>query len=639
MFDIETERLEDPQKIHCLSVFDMKTGTVQGYTDDSPDYPPISEGLVRLSTASMLIGHNAMRFDLRVLKSLRGWSPTPTTVIRDTLLCSRVIIPDIDQDDHKLDNFPGKLIGSHSLQAWGVRLGVLKGKHGQTPDAFDKWTKELQDYCNQDVVVTGKLWSHLRSKNPSHKCISLEHEFAEIIYDMIDFGFAFDEKAAVALYERLVKRREELKEVLQKTFPPVIEEMKTRAYWTGSNGQHTTKSKAGKDAKPGPFKTKEHPFNPGSRVQVAERLKALGWTPSAFTETGQPKIDDDILAALPYEETKPLAEFYLVSKRISQLAEGDSAWLKKVKRGRIHGDVITNGAGTGRCTHSNPNVAQVPRVGTPYGVDCRTLFGPSPSRVQVGADASGLELRGLAHYLCFFGGSEYVEAVCGPDIHTVNQSAFGLPPGKAYRPPAKNGIYALVYGAQDEKLGSTLGPLEDSHERQAQSVQLTQHERMRLGKKGPLSKERVANHKRGKYARAKVSENIPGFGSLVNRVQGRVGRGSHLGTLSGIDGRVLRCRGQHSALNTLIQSWGAVVVKQATVLWKKKLESLGLKWREDFMLLAHIHDEIQAECKPEHAKTVGQAFVDALKETAEMFNLRCPLSGEYKVGANWAETH
>ena len=45
----------------------------------------------------------------------------------------------------------------------------------------------------------------------------------------------------------------------------------------------------------------------------------------------------------------------------------------------------------------------------------------------VGCDASGLELRMLAHYMAAFDGGDYGDQVVNGDIHTINQQAAGLP--------------------------------------------------------------------------------------------------------------------------------------------------------------------------------------------------------------------
>jgi len=97
-------------------------------------------------------------------------------------------------------------------------------------------------------------------------------------------------------------------------------------------------------------------------------------------------------------------------------------------------------------------MAQVPRVGAPWGEECRSLFIATEGYVLVGVDASGLELRCLAHYTYPFDGGRYTEAILNGDVHTTNQEAAGLPD----RDKAKTFIYALIYGAGEAKLGSII---------------------------------------------------------------------------------------------------------------------------------------------------------------------------------------
>ena len=347
----------------------------------------------------------------------------------------------------KSNRFPAKLCGSHSLEAWGHRLGALKGEYGKQDNAWEAWTPAMQRYCEQDVEALYALWKHILSRNYSLRALALEHEFQKVIFQQEQAGAPFDEGAAVGLYGDLAARREELNAVLQEAFPPVRHEEtfipkvnnKTRGYVKGV-----------------PV-VREHfeIFNPNSREQIARRLREqFGWQPGAFTDTGQPQVDEDVLKGLPYPPCKPLVEYLELAKIIGMLAEGTNGWLKLVRKGRIHGRVITNGAVTGRCTHSKPNLAQIPAHGT-YGKDCRALFAAPQGTVMVGADASGLELRMLAHYMARYDHGAYGRIILEGDIHTENQKAAGL----ETRDNAKIFIYAFMYGAGDAKLGSIVAPL------------------------------------------------------------------------------------------------------------------------------------------------------------------------------------
>lgn len=613
IFDLETNGLEDSTLIHSIVTLDPHTGKRWSYHDHQKEDKTdgtIEDGLDVLASADLLIGHNAQVFDIPILRKLAPewrWEGK----IRDTLRYSRLIFTHLYEEDmarsRKDSRFPTRLIGSHSLEAWGYRLGVLKDSFGRTAD-WSVWSPQMQRYCEQDVAVTLALWKMLNGLGYSERAIELEHDFQGVIAEMERTGVCFNVEKAGTLYSTLAAKRDEIRQELEQIFEPNIIKLKT--------------------------KTKTTPFNPASRQQIADRLMKLGWKPAKKTPTGVPQVDEDTLEHLPYPEAKKLAEFFLLQKRIGQVAEGNQAWMKLVtKEGRIHGSVNTNGAVTGRCTHSSPNLAQVPRVGTPFGKECRELFEPSKGKVLIGADASGLELRMLSHYLAAFDSGEYGRTVLEGDVHTFNQSVFGLPPGKEGRNSAKTGIYALIYGAGDEKLGSSLGPLEAAAEAEAQATALSKRNKYIVGKikkAGELTKELLANIKRGQWARDRMFKKIPAYARLMASIEATLAKRPFL---LGLDGRKLHVRSAHSALNTVLQSAGALVVKRGTVLMAREFP------KYDARLLLHIHDEVQIEAPPEHAETVGKIAVEAFRQAGRDFNLRIPTDGEFKIGRNWAETH
>jgi DNA polymerase I-like protein with 3'-5' exonuclease and polymerase domains len=107
----------------------------------------------------------------------------------------------------------------------------------------------------------------------------------------------------------------------------------------------------------------------------------------------------------------------------------------------------------------------------------------------------------------------------------------------------------------------------------------------------------------------------------------------------GIDGGLLKVRSEHSALNTLLQSAGAISVKLATIMFYDRMVADGLVSGEDFMLVAHVHDEVQTLVKKGLEQRVGEHAVAAMREAGDALGFLCPLDGEFKFGANWAETH
>lgn len=606
LFDIESNGLLDTMDtLHCLVLRDLDTGEVHSLHNG------ILDGIHMLQEADEIIGHNIINFDIPAIKLVYPWFQ-PKGKITDTLILSRLMFPNLSDLDFEKNRramatafndrdfkppIPGRLIGSHGLKAWGYRLGVLKGEFGETSDwAF--WTPEMQTYCEQDVEVTNALWEMFEKQRAQwnwEHAIQIEHRFATIIQKQVEHGFAFDTKGAAKLYQTLVARRLELSKELVSAFPPKrVEEVfipkvnnKTRGYVKGV-----------------PFtKVTFIDFNPSSRQMIGERLKEMGWEPTEFTTGGQAKVDETILQKLPYPEAQLLAEHFLVEKRVGQLAEGEQAWLKLCKQGRIHGSVNTNGAVTGRCTHSTPNVAQVPSVGAAYGADCRALFTVRPGFSLVGADLSGLELRCLAHFMAWWDNGRYGEVLLTGDIHTMNQEAAGLPT----RGDAKTFIYAFLYGAGPVKIGSIVLPLG------------TEEEQRRIGIK----------------LRKAFLKKVPALGKLIEMVQAK----ASAGYITGLDGRKLHIRSQHAALNTLLQSAGALIAKMATIIAYDDLIAAAFEWGRDFAQVAHVHDEMQFEVREGLEETVGKIVTEAMRKAGEYFQFKLPIAGEYKFGKTWFDTH
>lgn len=425
IFDLETNGLLDEvTKIHCIVAANLTTRKIQKFNTDAGN---IEEGLQLLKNAEELIGHNIMGYDLEVIKKLYPTWHT-NAVITDTLIQCRLIWGNIGEIDSDNQTLPSKLRGRHSLEAWGHRLKCFKGEYGATAD-WETYTKEMLQYCVQDVLVNNKLYDKIISKNYSQDAMNLEHDIHRICLEQQHFGFPFNEDKAVTLYAKLSARRDELKRLMVDTFEPNIIVMKT--------------------------KTKTLPFNPTSRQQIADRLQRRGWKPKAFTESGQVIVNETTLKEI--EKTIPeaslLLEYLMLVKRVGQLAEGKNGWLKLSKNGRIHYSTNTLGAITGRATASRPNVQQVPSERAEYGKECRELFYAPKGWELMGSDQSGIELRCLASYMAEWDGGAYGKVILEGDIHTTNMEALGL----TDRSISKTWAYGFLYGAGVEKLGNIVG--------------------------------------------------------------------------------------------------------------------------------------------------------------------------------------
>lgn len=631
LFDIETNGLI-PQldRIHCIVIKDADTGDAIGYADQ-PGYRPVAEALDRLAEADTIVGHNIIGFDIPAIQKLRpDWKPRGR--VRDTLVMARVVWPKdkLIERDYALKAggapLPGNLIGAFSLEAFGYRLGEYKGDF---KGPWEVWTPEMHEYMMQDGEVTDRLWKRLLRENWSEDSYDLEHEVAEIVSRQERYGFLFDQNGARILLSKLTGRKQEIEIALQESFPPL--EIRTPFI------PQATNSKFGYVKGVPTEKVTIKTFNPASRDHIAERLKMLGWVPDEMTEGGKPKVDETTLGKVPYPEAAPLAEYLMVEKRLGQLYTGKEAWMLKVndETGRIHGRVNSNGALTGRMTHSTPNMGQVPSGGSPYGHECRALFTVPEDRLLVGADADALELRCLAHFMARYDNGDYVRVVLegkkeeGTDIHSVNSRALGLDPKQRYtigtgtptgRDIAKVWFYAFIYGAGDEKLGTILGKI---------GPKTLNH---RSGK----MEDRTAAAA-GKRSRARFLSNLPALGSLTEAVKLTAKTRS---VLKGLDGRLLYVRSDHAALNTLLQSAGAIIMKKGLVLLDRSLQrEHGLVPGRDYEFVANVHDEWQIEVRAEFAELVGTLAVESIRLAGEAFDFRCPLAGQYQIGKTWADTH
>ncbi|WP_027684337.1 DNA polymerase [Rhizobium leguminosarum] len=691
LWDLETDGLLDNvTKIHCAVVINLKTGVVDQYRPHQ-----IKQALQRICASAYNTGHNIMRYDWKVVAKLYPEYAKPLGRCSDTLYVSRLVWANLRRDDWNRVNkgdtsFPKHLCGLHSLEAWGYRFGEHKGDYSKMMKArgLDPWASFNEDmlaYCVQDVKVNLRLWKLIASKKPDPRSVRLEHDIADIIDRQEQWGVGFDVIKAAKLYGVLAQKRDELLEQCRTLFPkwiapdPKPERIKkTVRRGRGEYGKrikkryHKISGARLKDEEiynvyesftEGDWvhKFKVMEFNPGSRHHVADRLqKIYGWIPVEFNapdddddggDLGQPKITDEILGNLDYPAAKLLAEFYVVQKRLGMISEGKNAWLTHERDGKIYGRVNTQGTPTGRATHSKPNLGQVPSLtnakGTvPYGKECRELFKPTRKGwVQVGADASGLELRCLGHELHPYDDGAYADIVLNGDIHWTNAILLGLVPHgttrddhiklhKEARAIAKRFIYAFLYGGGAEMIGSIAGVTEADIKKYGTNSRI----------KGRILKDGrhpdpalIAMIAKGEVLMKKFLENLPALKELKAKIAAELKELN--GHLRGLDGRLLPSRSAHSALNLLLQSDGAIICKRWIVQAHTDLEAAGFKWGVDYAQMLWVHDEIQIECRPEIAEDVARIVREAVPKVADYFDFRVRLDGEAMIGGDWAECH
>jgi DNA polymerase I len=546
--DIETTL--DHKTIHCVVVRSVADPQCYANFRTSQSFATWVEEKVRY-----FVGHNILGFDAAVLKAVWG---IDIYVHDDSLVMSRLwnpVLPD-----------------GHSLGAWGVRLGYPKGDNTEE-GFFDQFSPKLLEYCERDTELGVKVYYYLKrmleKDRFARRSVILERNTQAIIAKQERNGFLLDVEAASNLIDGWQAEYDILEAHLQESFEPNIKVLKTKTVTT--------------------------PFNPGSRQQIADRLQKRGWVPKEFTPTGQPIVNDDVLENVDIPEAKDIHQYLVLGKRITQV----KSWIEAAgEDGRVHGKVITIGAITGRMTHSGPNMAQVPASYSPYGKECRGLWIAPEGKSLVGVDASGLELRMLAHYL---NNPFFTESVChgkkddGTDIHSVNMRLAGLDD----RDMAKTLIYLIIYGGGPAKAAKELG----------------------------------CSEKKARQIIDKLVSSIEGLQSLRQRVA----KEAKTGSLPGLDGRRLIVRSEHSALNTLLQGAGAIVMKQALVILDSALRGGSLE--NSVLFVANVHDEWQMEVPQGMEKRIGKLGVDAIEKAGIVLSLRCPLTGEWKHGKSWKDTH
>ena len=549
----------------------------------------IDEAVQLLAEAEEIIGHNIIDFDIPAIQLIYP-DFKPSGTVTDTLVLSRLIKHELFAEDAErgftIEDFPKRMWGSHSLKAWGLRLYNFKDDY---EGGWEEFSDEMLTYCVQDTHVTHTLYHHLMKTDPSDQSIYLEHRMAKICKEIGNNGWTFDGSAAAELYAELSQKRHEIEDTLKDLFPP----------WEVTEDFYPKRDNKTLGYKKDELfvKSKTVYFNAGSRQHIQKCLQdKYNWKPKTFTESGQAKIDEKILNSLPFPEAKKLGQFFLLQKRIGMLAEGNGSWMKKVSDdGRLRHTIVSNACTSSRAAHRSPNLGQVPSAGSPYGKECRSLFGPPEGWVLCGVDLSGIEVRCLASYLYPYDNGEYAKQILEGDIHSYNQKAAGL----ASRDLAKRWLYSTLYGAGDSLIGQIAG----------------------------------GNASLGRKLKQNYDKAVPAFATLKKRLKNAYGRGY----IKAIDGRKLQIRSEHRCLSQLLQSCGAIVSKQWVMLTYDEIKKHHGK---DAFIMGWIHDEMQIACRNnEVAEHVGNIARRMAEASGTSLGLKIGIAAEYSVGKTWCDTH
>lgn len=611
IFDIETDNFLDKcTVIHCIVAEDYETGKMYSFGPDE-----IKKGLKFIQEATTLIGHNIIDFDIRAIKKLYPKWATEA-YLYDTLIAAKYAFPDIKERDFgrlrnairkpvKMRTAEDKLqlrnIGKHSLESYGLRLGLQKGTFGKEV-GFDTFTPEMLEYCQQDVKVNTKLYHRLVSLELDEEILAVEFRAREICLEQTSFGFKFNRIKAFELKDTLLDRQKILEdEIKSKLGGSFIIPLEVKVPTRNLKYKDVTRGSYFKGAAYTKIKIKE--FNPTSRHDVSTRLiERFNWKPKEFGADEKPTLNEEILQGSEIPVCKTLSELFMIQKRLGMLSDGQNAWLKLYNEDTqaIHGRVDTLGTGTHRCTHSKPNLGQIPSTRAPFGKECRELFTVPNGWKLFGTDASGLELRMLAHYMAIFDKGAYADVILKGDIHTANQEAAGLPT----RNMAKTFIYALLYGAGDAKIGSIID----------------------------------GSKSEGKKLKKQFFKNTPAMKLLTDKVKEA---SEYRGYVKSLDGRRIPVRSSHSALNFLLQSAGAIVCKYWMVELHRLLEvnsyTSGIHYKQS----AFVHDELQIAYDPEllTGEILGMLSKEAMVNTGKKLEVKIPLDADWSVGDSYAATH
>ena len=572
VFDIEANGL-NPDTVWCIIAYEREA---KEYIEWSGNTLPNFKDWIAEQEELEVIGHNIIGYDIPVLEKLLNVDFSNCKVT-DTLVMSRLAEP--------------SRLGGHGLENWGQLLHQPKGEHSD----WLNFSQDMVEYCKQDVRVNELVYQRLLRdlRDFGTESVVLEGQVQRIISKQIENGWLLNQRAAFNLLGELKEKKFDLEDKVHEKFKPLptfIKEITPKVKKDGTYSIVGLKFLGDQwEIAVAPFSRLDYPeFNLGSRQQIGRYLKYFGWKPETFTDKGQPIVDEGVLSKVKgIPEAELIGEYLMIQKRIAQV----QSWLDAVKDdGRVHGYVNANGAVTGRMTHSSPNMGQVPAGYSPYGKECRAVWVVPDGYKLVGMDASGLELRMLAHYM---NDKDYTNEILTGDIHTANQLAAGLDT----RSQAKTFIYAFLYGAGDAKIGSIVG----------------------------------GTARDGRRLKAKFLKNTPALGALRERVGVASGRGF----VFGLDRRKVSIRSEHAALNSLLQSAGAIIMKKALCI----LDEYATLHKIDYKIIGNIHDEIQTEVATKDAERFGRLATASIEAAGLHYKLNCPLAGEYQIGDNWSETH
>jgi len=653
VFDIETDGLLDTiTKIHCIHVYDIDQDKMIHYNPGM-----VNRGLWKLAQADVLIGHNICGFDIPAIKLLyESWNTDAELI--DTLLMGCILYPEdgikslkdwqselkgikVEHDDwtkyseqmaircredvvlthevyQKLCQCPqsGMINEALAVEQSVAMIHVQQTMVGVKYDvvgalALMKELDEKLEVGRETITRDAPKYTFLPN-------IPKSRQVAERQYRKIDVDEGFIPKGTVKPY----KKDGNYSVATMKYFPGMYENNRKVMVenYRRVRGPYT--------------KIEVRDFNIDSNDEVKKFLLSLGWKPTEWNfkkDKGggfmkdhnnqliptSPKLTEDSYHTLPEGLGKTIAEYYMMTHRrrtiynVNKQGEKKGALVAVAERGdgRVTADGFTCGTPTSRYRHKGV-VCNIPRPSSAYGKQIRSLFCVPEGRLLVGVDLSGIEARMLAHFLLrgkYLSAQKTADLILSPDktndFHSYNAKQWGVS-----RDIAKNGLYALLYGAGAKKLANTLGKDE------------------KMGAK--LKKAFFSAH--------------PGIKELIDDLETGLARNG--GHVKGIDGRPLYIRGTNKLLNSLLQASAAYVFKKWMVLIAAK-KAACLEYSNIQQVIAY-HDELQFEVGPADGYLAYYVAVNwasecegAALDIGKQLGILVPIEAEAKIGENWGDTH
>ena len=602
IFDIETNHRKAAQvsRCWCICTLDLDSGQERCFEPAA-----VLDGIRLLARAEQLIGHNIGTYDLSVIERLYGFKYRGAVI--DTITVSRLLFNGLSDEPDQC--------GQHALEAWGKRLGCPKGEYSN----FQTWHPDMLDYCLQDCRVVHRMLSHFRRQKSGGKAVRLELEYDAFLRQVERNGFSLDVPGTERLRDKLQRRIDRMQGQLDRVFPPQEVSGTRPSYY--SLGLKDPEAFSGKilkfstvaeledwrkanSIKPkqcerveGPPETKIHQFNANSHPQVRDELQKRGFETNRETANGDTSTASGVL----WRSGLPEARMVVAYRDYAKIQNFTKQWLNYQRDGRIYPRFIGCRAATCRSASQAPNIQQIPSSKTRpsgikamphYGSQCRELFRPSEGYVLIGADLVGIEIRLLGHRLAPYDGGDFAEMVAsGTDIHQLNADKIDID-----RDQAKAVLYGSLYGEGIASLSAKLKISSDE----------------------------------AKAIKKAFTTGIPGFEDMLSDLLREL---RCTGRITLIDGRRLQVNSGHKKLNYAIQGDAAILFKHWALKSYKRLADTSLR------ILAVVHDEIQAECRPEDVNMTKDTLMATASDVGQQLGLKVKIEAEAKHGVSWKDTH